>query len=186
MESVLDFLKDSKIISAVRSETELKNCLNCQNKVVFLLFGDLLTIPEYIKELKKHNKTVFVHLDLIDGLSSSKSSIDYINNTTLADGIISIKQVLLKYAKTLGFKTVLRFFMLDSKSIDSLEKINNDSSIDIIELMPGIVVTLLGDVVKKIQKPIIGGGLIRSKEVAQKILDAGATAVSTSDLDLWG
>ena len=119
-----DIFEGSKVIAAVRSPETFQACLKSNCKVVFLLFGNLLTVPDYIQQLKEHGKSVFVHLDLIEGLSSSRSSVDYINEKTNADGIISIKQSLLKYAKSLGFLTVLRIFMLDSKSIDSLEKIN--------------------------------------------------------------
>ena len=180
-----DFLKGSKIIAAVRSPENYHDCLNSDCKVVFLLFGTLFTVPEYVRELKAHGKTVFVHLDLIEGLSSSRSSIDYINEKTSADGIISIKQNLLKYAKSLGFLTVLRIFMLDSKSIDSLEKINDDSSVDIIEMMPGIVVTVLKDEVVKNSKTIIAGGLISSKDDTLAILNSRVGAVSTSASNLW-
>ncbi|MCR4627456.1 MAG: glycerol-3-phosphate responsive antiterminator [Treponema sp.] len=180
-----DFLNGSKVIAAVRSQENYQECLKSDCKVVFLLFGTLLTVPEYIKELKAHGKTVFIHLDLIEGLSSSRSSIDYINEKTAADGIISIKQNLLKYAKSLGFLTVLRIFMLDSKSVDSLEKIDVDSAVDIIEMMPGIVVTVLKSEVNKNSKTIIAGGLISSEDDVRAILQSGVGAVSTSASNLW-
>ena len=177
-----DIFEGSKVIAAVRSPETFQACLKSNCKVVFLLFGNLLTVPDYIQQLKEHGKSVFVHLDLIEGLSSSRSSVDYINEKTNADGIISIKQSLLKYAKSLGFLTVLRIFMLDSKSIDSLEKINE---IDIIEMMPGIVVTVLEKEVAAIKKTIIAGGLIHGVENIQQILKSGASAVSTSDETVW-
>ena len=124
-------------------------------------------------------------VDLIEGLSSSNSSIDYIDETTNADGIISIKQNLLKYAKRLGFITILRTFLLDSKSLEILQKINMDSDIDILEILPGIVLTAVPEEVKKIQKVIIGGGLIHTPQMMDQILAAGASAVSTSDPHLW-
>ena len=92
---------------------------------------------------------------------------------------------LLKYAKSLGFLTVIRIFMLDSKSIDSLEKINVENEIDIIEMMPGIVVTVLEKEVAAIKKTIIAGGLIHGVENIQQILKSGASAVSTSDETVW-
>ena len=180
-----DIFEGSKVIAAVRSPETFQACLKSNCKVVFLLFGNLLTVPDYIQQLKEHGKSVFVHLDLIEGLSSSRSSVDYIDEKTNADGIISIKQSLLKYAKSLGFLTVLRIFMLDSKSIDSLEKINVENEIDIIEMMPGIVVTVLEKEVAAIKKTIIAGGLIHGVENIQQILKSGASAVSTSDETVW-
>ena len=75
--------------------------------------------------------------------------------------------------------------MLDSKSIDSLEKINVENEIDIIEMMPGIVVTVLEKEVAAIKKTIIAGGLIHGVENIQQILKSGASAVSTSDETVW-
>ena len=181
----MDFFSDSKIITAVRNEDTFNKCLKSNCKVVFLLFGTILTVSDYVRKLKEHNKTVFVHLDLIEGLSSSRSSVDYIDKMTQADGIISIKQSLLKYAKTLGFITVLRVFMLDSKSIESLEKIDSDPSVDIIEMMPGVTLTILCNEIAGSKKTIIAGGLIRSGDDVTRILRSGASAISTSDSRLW-
>ncbi len=182
---MIDFSSGSKIIEAVRNEENLTKCLQSDNKVVFLLFGTLLTIPKYIQQLKEKKKTVFVHLDLIEGLASSKASVEYIKHMTNADGIISIKQNILKYAKSLDFMTILRIFLLDSKSLENVNKINADAAVDIVEMMPAVAMTIVPDAVAKFQKTIIGGGLVHSKEVVDKVLASGASAVSTSDYSLW-
>ncbi|MCR5289826.1 MAG: glycerol-3-phosphate responsive antiterminator [Treponema sp.] len=184
---MMEVLKNTNIVAAVRNETDLTNCLQSSCKVVFLLSGTLLSLPDYVAALKKADKTVFVHMDLVEGLSNSKSSVDYIKNKTAADGIISTKQNILKYAKSLGFMTILRIFLLDSKTLDSLEKICCDASIDILEILPGIVLTIIPETVAwvKEKKMIIGGGLIKSREIVSKILQVGAQSVSTSDTELW-
>lgn len=182
---MIDFSADSKIIEAVRSEDDLLRSLQSKNRVVFLLFGSLLTIPKYIKQLKEKGKIVFIHLDLIEGLASSKASVEYIKRMTDADGIISIKQNILRYAKSLEFMTILRIFILDSKSLENVNKINADSSVDIVEMMPAVAMTIVPDAVAKLEKTIIGGGLVHSKTVVDSVLASGASAVSTSDYSLW-
>lgn len=180
-----DFFRGTKVVAAVRSEADITNCLKSNSRIVFLLFGTLLSVPGYVKQLKNSGKSVFVHLDLIEGLSSSRSSVDYIKSMTEADGLISIKLHILKYGKDMGFKTILRIFILDSKSLENIDRINSDDEIDFLEILPGIALTLIPDTVVKIKKQIIGGGLIHSPEQIQQILAAGAAAVSTSDCRLW-
>jgi len=180
-----DFFRGTRVVAAVRSESDIEDCLKSKSRIVFLLFGTLLSVPGYVKQLKESGKSVFVHLDLIEGLSSSKSSVDYIKSMTDAAGIISIKQHILKYGKKLGFKTILRLFILDSKSLENIDKINSDDEIDYLEILPGIALTLIPDTVVKMRKIMIGGGLIHHADQVQKILSAGAMAISTSDHTLW-
>ncbi len=180
-----DLFKNVKYVAAVRSEADIDACVASKAKIVFLLSGTLLSVPGYVKKLKAGGKTVFIHLDLMEGLSSSKYSVDYLHTMTEADGVISIKQNVLKYAKSIGMMTILRTFLLDSLSIATIEKINKDDTIDVLEVLPGIALTIIPEVVARTRKVIIGGGLIHTEALAQQILAAGAQAISTSDVSLW-
>ena len=94
-------LLKSPVILAVKDEEALQKALISDCKIIFLLFGNICTIEEYTKLSKQHNKYVFVHLDLIDGISSREIAIDFIHQYTKADGVISTRARLLKYAKNL-------------------------------------------------------------------------------------
>lgn len=65
-------LGDSPIVAAVKDEPGLERCLNSPCRVVFVLFGDLNSVPRIVAELKTAGKTVFVHADLIEGLSARR------------------------------------------------------------------------------------------------------------------
>jgi glycerol-3-phosphate responsive antiterminator len=179
------FFRNNRVIAAIRTEDELHNCLESSCAIVFLLFGTILTVPEYVDQLKRNGKTVFVHIDLIEGLSSGRAAAEYVCHRTKTDGVISIKQNSLKYCKKAGLKTILRVFMVDSRSLEGLEKMNTDRDIDFIELMPGIALTEIRDRTKNMTKELIGGGLIRSMDSAERIIASGAAAVSTSNKNLW-
>lgn len=71
-------LGDSPIVAAVKDEPGLERCLNSPCRVVFVLFGDLNSVPRIVAELKTAGKTVFVHADLIEGLSAREAAVDYL------------------------------------------------------------------------------------------------------------
>ena len=180
-----ELLEINPIIGSVK-EDNLENIIKSECDVVFLLNGDILTLKKKIALLHKHNKKVFVHLDMINGLSSSPISVDYIKNELNVDGIITTKTNIVKRAIELNVSVIQRFFFIDSMSlenaIESLRKVKPQA----IEIMPGII----PKVIKKINKvypdiPIICGGLIDNKDEIINVLSAGAMAISTSNLRLW-
>lgn len=180
-----DLLELNPIIGAVK-ENNLEDIIKSECDIVFLLNGDILTLKKKINLLHKHNKKVFVHLDMINGLSSSPISVDYIKNEFNVEGIITTKTNIVKRAIELNINVVQRFFFIDSMSlqnaIESLRKVKPQA----IEIMPGII----PKVIKKIHKiypdiPIICGGLINNKDEIINVLSAGAMSISTSNCSMW-
>ena len=85
-------LEDSPIIAAIKDDAGLTRCLDCDSQIIFILYGDIITIPSIVEKVKGSGKLAFVHMDLVNGLSSREISVDYIRKETNADGIISTKQ----------------------------------------------------------------------------------------------
>ena len=92
-------LEDCPVIAAVKDEEGLQACLDSEIGIVFVLFGDICTIPEIVRKLKEREKTVIVHIDLIAGLSGKEVAVNFIHSNTEADGIISTKPALIRQAK---------------------------------------------------------------------------------------
>ena len=88
-----NILEDSPIVAAVKDESGLEQCLNIPCRVVFVLFGDLNSVPGIVAKLKASGKTVFVHADLVEGLSAREAAVDYLVQTAQPDGIISTRLV---------------------------------------------------------------------------------------------
>ncbi|MEG2788674.1 MAG: glycerol-3-phosphate responsive antiterminator [Romboutsia sp.] len=154
--------------------------------IVFLLSGDILNLKERIERLKKSNKIVFVHLDMIGGISNSPVIIEYLKKEFNIDGIITTKISLVKKALEANIYVVQRLFLLDSisveNSIDNLKKIKPNA----IEVMPGVITKIVKKLHQEFpQLPIICGGLIDEKEEIIDVLKNGAMAVSTTKIDLW-
>ena len=144
-----------------------------------------MLICKIVKILKEYNKTVFVHIDLIEGLSPKEVAVDFIYKNTGADGIISTKQALIKYASQKGLLTVQRFFLIDSLAYNNLLKQINNSSLDIIEVLPACSTKIISKIVKLTDLPVIASGLIQDKDDIDAALDVGAIAVSGTNFNLF-
>lgn len=182
---IVNMLLESPVIAAVKDEKGLCEAIASNVSVIFLLYGDLITISDLTERIHAAGKVVFVHLDLIDGLAPREVTADYIAASTCADGVISTKQQLLKRAKVLGLCTVQRFFLLDSIAVSNMEKSLEKYLPDFIEVLPGVMPKMISRISKKINCHIIAGGLLSDKEDVIMALVAGALAVSTTRPMIW-
>ena len=91
-------LEDSPIIAAIKDDDGLHKCLNSDSRVIFILYGDIVTIADIVDTVKSSGKIAMIHIDLIAGLSSKEISVDFLKKYTKADGIITTKPALIKRA----------------------------------------------------------------------------------------
>ena len=177
------------VIAAVKNDAGLQAAVEMEEiQVIFVLYGDVCTIPEILERIKAAGKKAMVHIDLIAGLSAKEISVEFIARQTRADGIITTKPALVRRAKELGIFAVLRFFVIDSlalKNIENLEMQCGTSRPDFIEVLPGVMPKVLGRIAKVRRIPMIAGGLITEKEDVIAALSAGAIAVSSTNQDVW-
>ncbi len=180
-----EHLDEIPVIAAVKEDVSLQKALESESLIVFLLFGTACTIEGIVDRVKEAGKIAFVHIDLVEGLSSKDGAIDFIRQYTRADGIISTRASQIKYARKQGLATVQRIFAIDSKAIDNIGNQVALNDVDLIEVMPGIMPKVLKIVMEKTQVPVIAGGLIRDKEDVISALSAGAVAISTTREEIW-
>ena len=177
------------VIAAVKNDAGLQAAVEMEEiQVIFVLYGDVCTIPEILERIKAAGKKAMVHIDLIARLSAKEISVEFIARQTRADGIITTKPALVRRAKELGIFAVLRFFVIDSlalKNIENLEMQCGTSRPDFIEVLPGVMPKVLGRIAKVSRIPMIAGGLITEKEDVIAALSAGAIAVSSTNQDVW-
>ena len=184
-----DAVEANPVIAAVKSDAGLQAAVEMEEiQVIFVLYGDVCTIPEILERIKAAGKKAMVHIDLIAGLSAKEISVEFIARQTRADGIIPTKPALVRRAKELGIFAVLRFFVIDSlalKNIENLEMQCGTSRPDFIEVLPGVMPKVLGRIAKVSRIPMIAGGLITEKEDVIAALSVGAIAVSSTNQDVW-
>lgn len=184
-QKLLSTLEDMPIIIAIKDDGGLERCLCCDKKVVFVLYGSVITIPEIVRRLKEAGKFVFVDIDLLDGLSAREAAVDYLRQNTEADGVISTKAALIRHAKSLGLITIHRTFLLDSLALANLHKSGSHNYADFIEILPGLMPKLIAQLSQNLPCPLIASGMIADKEDVINALSAGATAISSTLPEVW-
>ena len=130
---LLELLADGPVIAAVKDDDGLKRALRSEAPVLFLLYGDILTIRDTVAQVREAGKRVFVHLDLVEGLSTREISVDFIARSTAADGVISTKAALTRRARELGLVAIQRIFLLDSMALKNLERHVSNETADLVE-----------------------------------------------------
>lgn len=181
----LEALEDSPIIAAIKDDDGLKKCISCDSQVVFVLYGDIISIPDIVMKIKEAGKIAMVHADLISGLGSKEIAIDFLKKNTLADGIITTKPNLIKRAKELHLYTILRLFLIDSMAYENIERQVKAAKPDVIEVLPALMPKIVSKVCKLSPTPVIAGGLISEKEDIMNLLQAGVISVSSTNDKIW-
>ena len=183
--SLTSLLEENPIIIALKDDAGLERCLANPKKVIFVLYGSVITIPTIVERLKSAGKTVFVDIDLLDGLSAREAAVDYIAQSTQADGIISTKSPLVRRAHAQGLFSVYRTFLLDNMALESLYKTGSQSEADLFEILPGVCPKLIERLTQKLDRPLIASGLLSDKEDVISALSAGAVAISSTCTTVW-
>ncbi len=178
-------LVDSQIIASVKSEKDLGIACNSTPNVIFLLMGDLVSSKQHVHLLKSAHKSVFLHLDFIDGLSSSKAAIEYVAKSIRPTGIITTKTHIIKIAKEFDLMTIQRIFLLDRAAVEKGIEMVKSCKPDAVEVMPGVMPKVIDSLTNRLSYPIIAGGLITSIDEIHSALEAGALAVSSGDPKMW-
>ena len=99
---IFQAMERSPIIAAVKNDEGLERVLHLEQKVVFLLYGDLCGAPDTVRRLHEAGKLAVVHTDLIAGLGSKEVAVDYVRSAVGADGIISTRPSFIRRGRELG------------------------------------------------------------------------------------
>lgn len=173
------------IIAAAKDKAGLGASLSSPCRVVFVLYGTIMDIPDIVSRIHSAGKTPIVHIDLIEGLAARETAVDFIRFRTLASGIISTKGMLVRRAKELGLIAIQRFFLLDSLAMTNLKKQAAQNAPDVVEIIPGAMPKIIHLICENASIPVIAGGLIRDREDVQNALISGAAAISATNTALW-
>lgn len=175
----------SQVISSVEKEEDLEKAIKSNSNIIFVLTGNLITVKGYLDRLKKAGKTTFIHIDFIDGLSNTKSAIQYVAEVWQPAGIITTKSNLIKYANDEGLLTIQRLFLIDWNALRRGIEIAHNCKPDAIEVLPGIMPSIIDELTRLTHLPIIAGGLVSNEQEILNGLKAGALAISSGNPKLW-
>lgn len=180
---VIDFI-DKPIAAAIRTGKDFSTALRSDVDMIFLLHSNIMTVRQCVKEIHSTGKKAFVHVDFAEGIGKDRSGLEFLAKQGV-DGILTTRTSVVKAAKEFDLITVQRFFMVDSHSVGTSIESIKISKPDIIEIMPGIITKKIKEFSEKVDVPIIAGGIVETAEEVRAALDAGASVVSTGEVDLW-
>lgn len=176
---------ESQVIATIKKEADIEKAIQSKCNIAFLLTGDLVTCKGYIDRLEKEGLRVFLHMDFIEGIASSKSAIQFIATEWKPTGIISTKINVIKAAKEQGLMTIQRIFLIDRAAIEKGIEIAKAAKPDAIEVLPGIMPKIIDQLAREVNLPLIVGGLITEKHEILTALEHGALAISTGNTQMW-
>lgn len=184
MISIQSILEQNRIIAACKPDN-LEAAFDTNASGIILMNGKLSFFLEYAEHLSKCPKPLFIHTDLIRGLSHDRESMKFISEYIKPAGIVSTKGSMIRTARNEGLLSIMRVFLIDTSSLKNSIKHIKESNPDAIEIMPGIAPEIIQTLRKYIEQPIILGGLIWNKKHIKTALEAGADAVSLSKNKFW-
>ncbi|MFZ7134411.1 MAG: glycerol-3-phosphate responsive antiterminator [Eubacteriales bacterium] len=174
------------VIAAVRNNLDFEYALNSRVVVFFILNGNIFTLKQIMKASKKHNKLIFLHIDLIKGVGKDSEGVMYLAKKELCHGIVTTKSNLIEVAKSEGLITIQRLFLLDSAALKTGRHLLKQHRPDAIEILPGIAAPyFIEHLCEKLFCPVIAGGLISSKREIEELFKRKVLAVSTSKKEFW-
>lgn len=181
-------IEDFPIIAAARTDSDFLEAAKSPCDIIFWLSPSIITLKSRILQVRALTdgleKNIFVHIDMTEGVGKDGAGLEYLKRLGV-DGIISTRSGLIKSARENELMTVQRFFILDSRSMETAFETARTSKPDMIEIMPGIMPKQISVFAQTTNIPIIAGGLIQTKDDVISALSAGASAISTSKRELW-
>lgn len=185
MHNIEEILERNPIIPAIKNDTYLKEAIESSSEIVFIIMANILNIKDIVNQLKKADKIVYVHVDMVEGISSSSSGVEYLMKEVNPDGIITTKHSIVSFANKNAIKVIQRFFILDSFSLNNTIVNIKENKPSAVEILPGIMPKVIKKISNSVRVPIIAGGLIENKEDIINALGAGAVGISTTSRNIW-
>lgn len=182
--NIKDILKVSPLVAAAKIH-DLRDAVNSNVGAVILMEAKLNELlEEEFRELKR-KKPIFIHIDLLKGLSNDKEAIDFIKKYVNPAGIVSTKSSMIKSAKKKGLITIQRIFLIDTKSLNNALESIKDNDPDAVEVMPALAHSIARSIKELTNKPVIMAGLVDNEKHILDGLNSGADGVSFGKKDLW-
>ncbi|NOU69753.1 glycerol-3-phosphate responsive antiterminator GlpP [Paenibacillus sp. LMG 31461] len=178
-------LQDQCILPAIRKMKDLEKLMKSSYTYIVLLDSHIGQLKSIVDLGRAHGKKMLLHADLIEGLKNDEFAAEFLCQSIRPAGIISTRGNVITKTRQNGLLAIQRLFLLDSSALDKSYTLLERTQPDYIEVMPGVIPHIIKEVKERSGIPIFAGGLIRSIDDVEQALAAGATAVTTSNHELW-
>lgn len=184
------------ILLAISQMKDFEKFLQSPLDTCILMDFHINLLPSMMQAAHAAGKTVYLHADLLRGVSADEFGCEYLCQRLRADGIISTKPKVLEAARRNRVATILRLFLIDTKSLDKGAALIKNLQPDHVELLPGLACDAIADLKQRLQpssdkssgntaaQSLLCGGLIKTHSQITRCLEAGACAVTLSDRTL--
>lgn len=176
---------EQRIIPAIYNHKKMKIFLESDLKYGILMNFQLAQLEDLVKIMKKNNKKVLIHSELIKGLSSDEYGAIYLIQSLNVDGIISSKPKVIEVCRKRSVLGIYRFFLKDTISLEQSIEIGNRLRPQYVEILPSACYDLIPYIKERLNCEVLMGGLIKDADLAKKCFQHGALALTTSDVELW-
>lgn len=156
--------QNQQVLPAFREMKQLERFIESDYEYGLLLDSHLGQLRGIMNAVRKAQKKLILHVDLINGLKADEYAVEFLCQELKPAGIISTKSNVILKAKQKGVYAIQRVFLLDSTSLEKTYKLVPKIKPDYIEILPGIIPSLIQEVHEKTGIPILAGGLIKSEQ----------------------
>lgn len=182
---ILKLLCNGPVIPAVRAHQDFAVAMGGPSPAIIMLFGNIITLPDYLEKAKQYNKRLIIHLDLFEGIGKDKIGIKYLSRLGVT-ALITVKSHLAKAAREEGMIVIQRLFLMDSDSLRTGIQQLKTFKPDALEILPASVpANVVSQLIRETGLPIFAGGLVSEAAEVDAALRKGVVAVSTSHRELW-
>jgi len=173
------------VLPAIRKLKNFEKALETDSEFIVFLETRIGQLKSLVAHAKRENKKALVHVDLIQGLKSDEYGMEYLIHEIKPDGVLSTRGNVISLAKKHRLLAIQRMFLLDRLALENNLKLIERFQPDCVEVLPGLMPSVIGTIYEQTNLPIIAGGLVSTGDDVKAALDAGAVAVSTSKTNLW-
>jgi glycerol uptake operon antiterminator len=184
-ENIFNHIESNPVIAAVQNIEDVETAAASEVGMIILMCANIMNAAEMVERIRKSEKLAIIHIDFLEGIGRDQKAVEYVATSIRPDGIISTRNSHIKHAKQLGMFTIQRFFLIDNKSYETAVLSVKTNKPDMIEVMPGVMPSIIRRITRDLTIPVIAGGLISAKQDIMDALQAGAIAASTGKKDLW-
>ena len=139
-------LAEHPVICAVRTSEDLRCAQQLEGpRCVFLLGTTLREVPQSVSSLSAKGHSVFVHVDLVEGLKPDAAGLSFLAEHAKPTGVISTHRSVVEQAREQWLLTILRVFLLDSEALRKGRQLVSHLRPDLLELLPGVALVGLGE-----------------------------------------
>jgi len=185
LKGVYYLMLKQKVIPAIGNHEDLRTFLSLDLEYGILMNFQLAQLNDLVTMMKKANKKVIIHSELIKGLASDEYGAIYLIQNLNVDGIISSKPKVIEICKKRKVLGIFRFFLKDTLSLDQSIELTKNINPDYLEILPALSFEIIKFIKTKVNSQILMGGLISDANQINKCIENGAIAVTTSNKVLW-